>query len=1169
MDLNGLERFAAEARKALMRAVEGRLELTLAPDSVESLTRPEAVAELKKALSAKGQGEKGKKAFTEEVAYTWFNRFCALRFMDARNYTGVRVVSPGPGGTRPEVLAEALAGNYGPEIGAEARERVAGLLSGAVPSADAHNEAYRILFLAACNAWSEAMPYLFEKLGDWTELLLPVDLLSAHSVLSAVREAIREEDCANVELVGWLYQFYVSERKAEVYEGFKRGKKAEAADIPAATELFTPKWVVKFLAENSLGRLGAGGGEGRGLEYWVPDGEGNAETVRRMRPEDIRVCDPCCGSGHMLVQAFDLLAGMYLAEGYAAGEIPALILEKNLTGLDIDPRAAALAGFALAMKARERDRRFFERGRTRMPRVLALRPVAFEEGELAALKQAVGLERLPLEAWRGLDLFAEADNFGALVSPEACDWSAVRKTLKGLRTDSVLLQGVRGKALKAAEMAEALAPDHYDAVITNPPYMGGKNMNARLKVLAEDHYPDSKGDLFAMFIERCHQLAKPDGFVAMVTMQSWMFLSSFEGLRKKLLQDATMICMAHMGNMVMRIAFGTSATVWQKRLLAGYEAGFCYVEDRDLDECEQPRTFPPDNGRNQQIPGWQAKPLQMMGRQPSNHVFFRSNSDDFDKIPGSPIAYWLSEKQLRAFLSPKLEERADPRTGFTTGDNDAFLRYWWEVDSLAIGKKWFYLNKGGEFHKWFGNNEFVVDWENSGERIKAAPGSTIRNSDYYFREGVTWSKISSRQISGRYSPSTNLFDAVGLECFAKGIGFPDIWQILAVFNAKTTTLFLSVINPTMSFSTGPVGNLPVPNHFPDACGLLAKRCFAIASFDWNAYETSWDFRDNPLVATFREHPGEGLEVLYTRVRAGWRSSAEELKRLEEENNRQFIEAYGLEGEVGAEVEWEEVSLTCNPWYRYKKAGGTGAVQPEDAELEKRLREDTAKELVSYAVGCMMGRYSLEKPGLVMAGGETNEERVDGQGRFAVDADGIVPVLEANWFEDDAGERFTEFLKAAFGEERVRENLAWVEESLGKGVREYFSKDFWKDHAQRYRKRPIYWLFASPRGAFQALVYAHRYGPDTTGRVLGYLRSHILKTQARREELDRRAADESLGRGARTAAVREKTKLDRALLEMERYEREVLHPLATRRLALDLDDGVAANLEKLGAAVKQP
>lgn len=562
-----------------------------------------------------------------------------------------------------------------------------------------------------------------------------------------------------------------------------------------------------------------------------------------------------------------------------------------------------------------------------------------------------------------------------------------------------------------------------------------------------------------------------------------------------------------------------------------------------------------------------------------NKNFFRAAAEDFKKVPGSPIAYWLSNYVRNAFALPKLLDVAAPRTGFTTGDNEIFLRLWQEVPLAKIGQKWFYLNKGGRFRKWFGNNEYVVDWENDGEQIKASPNSTIRNPECYFKEGVTWSKISTTKISGRYSPSSHIFDAVGLECFSLGGDLPNTMRILSIFNANTSSIFLNILNPTLSFSTGPVGNLPIPGSLPHRIEDIAERCLSIARADWNSYEISWDFESNPLVEIRQnlENPADStLNSLYSNNREKWVADCEEMRRLETENNSIFIDAYGLQDELTPEVPWDEITLTCNPWYRYNAKCGMrneelGGALPKDTELEKRLMADTVKELISYAVGCMMGRYSLDKPGLILADqGSTitdYNEKV-GNASFSPDEDGIIPVLDNDWFADDIVTRFKEFIKVAFGEEHFFENMTWIEDALGKDIRSYFTKDFYKDHLQRYQNRPIYWLFQSPKGAFRALVYMHRYKPDMVGGVLGYLRSLQTKVENQLNVAMQIGTDESKSASERVRANKDAVKYAKAKKELDEYERNVLYPLSTERIEIDLDDGVKVNYRKFGTALRK-
>lgn len=601
MNLSKLETFAVEARRELMRCVEDKIAYALQESSPLRRLNPQAVADLEKAVKSEGQD-----AVVEKTAYTWFNRFCALRFMDVNGYTDSGVVTPPIGGTIPGILSEARDGNFDEGLFASGiKERVRNILTGATREDDPNSAAYRVLFIATCNSWQPRMPFLFEKLGDWTEILLPDDLLSANSILAKVRAALTPETCSDVSVIGWLYQFYISEKKNAIEEGFKKNIKASAENIPAVTQLFTPHWIVKYLVQNSLGRLWLSLHPESSLknvmEYYVPDDPDRQTPVPSgiERPEDIRVCDPCCGSAHMLIYAFDVLYFIYEESGYSPAEIPGLILKYNLYGLELDARAAALASFALVMKARSRYSRFLRN--PVMPNICPLQAVKFDRGELNAYMDRIGRDLFTLPFATTLGQFEEADNFGSLIVPAlecAADIEPIFQA-KDMESD-LLYRATHHKVLSILRQAAFLSC-RYHVTVTNPPYLGGKNMNSRLKVFAEDNYPLSKSDLFAMFIERCSKMCVRNGYVSMVTMQSWMFLSSYEELRNWLLAEKTMISLCHMDNMVMRIAFGTSSTIWQNSFVNGYRAGCCYVDYKDLDSSAVPVSFPPDNERNHRL----------------------------------------------------------------------------------------------------------------------------------------------------------------------------------------------------------------------------------------------------------------------------------------------------------------------------------------------------------------------------------------------------------------------------------------------------------------------------------------------------------------------------------------------------------------------------------------
>ncbi len=604
MDTGKLETFAVEARQELMRSVSEKIDYAMQEGNALARLYPQAVARLLETVK-----EQGKDAVVEKTAYTWFNRFCALRFMDVNGYTDAGVVTPPMGGTIPGILAEARDGNFDDSLfGSGVKDRVRNILSGAMREDDPNAAAYRALFVATCNAWNAKMPFLFEKLGDESEVLLPDDLLSSASILAKVRAALTPEICSDVEVIGWLYQFYISEKKSKIEEGFKKNVKASAENIPAVTQLFTPHWIVKYLVQNSLGRLWLKLHPEsllkEHMEYYVPEDPEHPTPVPTdiERPEDIRVCDPCCGSAHMLIYAFDLLYLIYEECGYAPAEIPNLILKYNLYGLELDPRAAALSCFALVMKARSKYSRFLRN--PTMPNICAIEAIKFTPDEKKAYMDRLGRDLFTEPLLLTLDQFEEADNFGSLIVPELESASDLEPIFKAKNFSGELLYwATHQKVFKVLEQAAYLAP-RYHVVVTNPPYLGGKNMNSRLKVFAEDNYPNSKSDLFAMFIDRCAKMCMKNGYVSMVTMQSWMFLSSYEELRNWLLNGKTMIALCHMGNMVMRIAFGTSSTIWQNVYCEGYRAGCCYVDYKDLNDNLEPVEFPPMNERNSHAKGF-------------------------------------------------------------------------------------------------------------------------------------------------------------------------------------------------------------------------------------------------------------------------------------------------------------------------------------------------------------------------------------------------------------------------------------------------------------------------------------------------------------------------------------------------------------------------------------
>ena len=1155
----------------------------------------------------------------EAVAYTWFNRFAAIRYMELHDYLGHghRALSSTAGGL-PDILAyatELAQGGHLPGLKAPLvlEMKLAGNRDG---------ELYRALLVAQCNALSNAMPFLFERIDDDSELLLPDNLLRSDSVIAKLVEAIPEEDWAEVEVIGWLYQFYISEKKDQVI-----GKVVKSEDIPAATQLFTPNWIVQYLVQNSVGRLWLMANPHSTLAqawpYYITPAEQTPEVQAQLdaliqtrinedatapgsptgntpgvlNPETITVLDPACGSGHILVVAYDVLKAIYLERGYQPRAIPRLILEKNLFGLDIDDRAAQMAGFALLMKARADDRRLFtttdEAGNPQPPKlnVLSLQSSqGLSAPTLAAALAALPESKTALADWgsdpnSGQDLrghqqsltdlgsdpqwagqtttntntdklrtaiatlintFTHAKTFGSLIQISPQTHIDVLKLLlivkQAHQTGDLYAQAAAQDLLPLLQQARVLAMQ-FDAVVANPPYMGNKGMNPALKDYAKVTFPDSKSDLFAMFMERAFGWCKPSGYNSMVTMQSWMFLSTFQSMREALLNNKTLNCMVHMGNGVMGIAFGTAATVVLNTQIQGHESGFSYCGSNDVDTDGKPRNFPIENDRLK-----------------------NAKQSDFTKIPGSPVAYWISKKIQSLFSNSRpLEDICTPRVGLGTTDNAKFVRSWSEISwaGILIGatdrseaknskKKWFPYNKGGAFRRWYGNNEYVINWRNDGQDVKKhiefKNPNVARGESHYFREGVTWGLITSSAFSCRYMAKGFIFDVGGSS------GFPPKQRIefsLAFLNSNLAQLIIKCLNPTVNTQVGDLQRLPVLDLSPtdDAeLNQITRSLVDIYKKDWDACECSWEFHGHPLIGipTEKSLPASYAKFVDTTFRV-----FEQAHSLEESANALLNHAYGLHDELTATVPESQITLA------------------------RADREKDSQRLISYAIGCMMGRYSLDEPGLIYAHAGNVGFDPSRYATFPADADGIVPLTDELWFADDAPSRIREFLRAVWGPDTLEENMAWLAESLGKKsakeasetpeetIRRYIADKFFKDHLQTYKKRPIYWLFSSGKqGAFQALVYLHRYSEGTLARLRAeYVVPLTGKIQSRIEMLQK-DANAASSTPSRNKLAKEVEKLKKKHVELLAYDEQLRH-YADMRITLDLDDGVKVNYGKFG------
>lgn len=1124
--------------------------------------------------------EQGFDVLVEHCAYTWFNRLCAIRYMEIHGYLdhGFRMLSHPDNPTGFEVL------DHVPEV-AEAllTEKKAQLVEMKL-SGNQDEAIYRELLLAQCHALHRAMPFLFEAVDDEAELLLPDNLTRTDSILRGLVDGIPEEDWEDVEVIGWLYQFYISEKKDAVI-----GKVVKSEDIPAATQLFTPNWIVQYLVQNSVGRQWLqtypdSPLKGK-MDYYIEPAEQTPEvqaqlaaiTPASIEPESIKVLDPACGSGHILIEAYNVLKNIYEERGYRARDIPQLILENNIFGLDIDDRAAQLSGFSLLMMARKDDRRIFTRE-------VRLNIVSLQESlhlDIAKLWQQLNFHQQNQTGSMG-DMFAENT---ALAHTDSAEYQLLMRTLKRFVNAKTLGSLIQVPQEEEAELkafidelyrleqegdfqqkaaAKAFIPyiqqawilaQRYDAVVANPPYMSGKGMNGELKEFTKNYFPDSKSDLFAVFMQYAFSLLKENGFNAQINMQSWMFLSSYEALRGWLLDNKTLITMAHLGARAFGQISGevvqTTAWVIQNHHTKSYKQVFFRLIDGNE---EQKR-----NALNAQ----------------KNR--FETKQNDFNILPFKQIGYDLPQQVIACFSSSKtLASVASAKAGLTTGDNNIFQRLWFEIDIKKISildsekKKWFPCNSGGEFRKWYGNNLVVVNWEHDGYEIKnffddnGRRKSSPRSTDKYFHEGVTWSKIGSGKFSARYFPHGYIFDDTGQSIFPNRI---DIFSLTGILSSAVGGYFLSKISQTLSFNKGEVESIPFIKPLHDI-SEYAKEAIQISREDWDSRELSWDFK-KPYILTYSS---ERIKDSYEKLLEQNDITISKIKEAEEKINSILIQTYKLENVISSESLLEDISLFKNPDYLYGPS-------PHSHEIKKRYRSEAIFELTAYIIGCMMGRYSLDREGLVYAHeGNKGFAELVSEGAyktFPADNDGILPLMDDEWFDDDVTSRIKEFVRTVWGEENLQENLDFIAKSLclyaikpKKGesaldtIRRYLSTQFWKDHMKMYKKRPIYWLFSSGKEkAFECLVYLHRYNDATLARMrTEYVVPLLARYQANIDRLNEQV-DGASGSEA-TRLKRDRDNLSKKFNELRSFDDRLRH-YADMRISIDLDDGVKVNYGKFG------
>ena len=1170
MNKNAIQKFAIWARNELIAQVSQRAyqygidESGFGDASADTLNGRLLTVEEKSQRQEliKQIKEKGYKQVMEEVAYTWFNRFIALRFMEFNNYlpSHIRVFSDASGAFKPEILNDVL------------HLDMPGLDSGKVAEYIESNDTealYRYLLLTQCNALNSALPVMFERMGGYTEMLLPNNILRQDNVLGHMVSDIPEEDWQDaVQIIGWLYQYYNSEKKDDVFAALKKNVKITKENIPAATQLFTPDWIVRYMVENSLGRLWLEGHpdvkeqllpteeeqsayaagnrdpEDTKWHYYLEEAEQEPEVqaqlaeIRKeyaaLTPDQLKVIDPCSGSGHILAYMFDVLMKIYESYGYTTREAVASIVENNLYGLDIDDRAAQLAYFAVMMKARQYDRRFFSRGI--QPHVYAIAESNhvdsfaleyFCNGD-AKLKKAMDTIISELH---------DAKEYGSIITVSQQEWSALYDRFAEITEDiNMSRETALRELLPLVQVAEALV-QKYDAVVTNPPYMGSSGMNAKLTDFVKKNYPDSKSDLSTVCMERSTTLCKNNGFWSMINIPVWMFLSSYEKLRGKLLGVQTLVNMVHPGRGIFGSDFGTTSFVFAKRMSEGYKGSY-----RRLFE------------RQGEVESVEAREMAFL----SGKGNFAADQSNFSKIPGSPVAYWASEQIFTDFQkSISLGEYVPTKKGLDTGENDKFLRYWFEVsksifgvgfdssDSFSLAKmKWAPHDKGGDFRRWYGNKDWVINWENNGFELHNSKAN-LRSERYYFQVAITWCSLSSGKISFRLSDYGAISNTAGSSLYPDK---KDFCYLLALLNSSVTQYLLDIVSPTLNYSAGSVSLIPLLLSDNKAISSFAAQNVELSRFDWDSYETSWDFVTHPFItyrsgAGYADIPMNKWQYRIADAYHTWESNAtaqfDLLKKNEEELNRIFIDIYGLQDELTPEVEDKDVTV-------------------RKADLGRDIRS-----FISYAVGCMFGRYSLDVDGLVYAGGEWDNSKYS---TFAADKDNIIPISDDEYFEDDIVGRFVKFVEVVYGKDTLDENLKFIADALGgKGqpkdvIRNYFLNDFYSDHCKIYQKRPIYWLFDSgKKNGFKCLIYMHRYQPDTIARIrTDYVHEQQARYRTAIADLETRIANASTGE--RVKLNKQLKTLNDQATEIHEYE-EKIHHLADQMISIDLDDGVKVNYAK--------
>ena len=1211
MNKSSLKIFAIEARKELMEKMRTRLEiLGISKNGIEKAKVIGKEVEVKGTLYPKESYDSlirkykqvGYEELIEESAYTWFNRLTALAFMEANGYIEEKMIFNNGVKNEPAIIDNYYEFEFFKNLDSELQKELHNLRDENTPNSI--EKLYSILVEEKCEDLSTIMPFMFKKKGTYSDILFPTGLLMENSLLVRLREEIGAE--APIELIGWLYQYYNSEKREVVYNGSMKKSKINKEYIAPATQLFTPDWIVKYMVENSLGKLAL---ESTGInediknnwKYYI-DSE-KEENSEKIKIEDIKILDPAMGSGHILVYAFDLLFEMYENLGWSTKESVLSILKNNLYGLEIDERAGQLASFALMMKAREKFSRLFSV--LKREEDFKLNTLIIEESNSLSERVKNRIKNNNLNNLNKIiEDFEDAKEYGSILKLESIDKEILEREFNLLKesfnnneqetlifNEDEMIVDIN----EELELIENLIKQHtimtdkFDITVTNPPYMGNSRMNGILKEYIDKNYPDVKSDLFAVFFIKCSEITKKKGYLAFMSPFVWMFIKSYEELRKIFIEEKTISSLVQLEYSGFEDATVPICTFVLQNSYTDKKGEYIKLSDFK-------------GAKNQPI-----KTLEAV-KNPNCNWRFQTKQKDFEKIPGSPIAYWVSDKIREIFeKNQKLGDISQPRKGNSTSDNNRFLKLWYEVEkknmklnSVDLKKdskewKWFPYNKGGSFRKYYGNNEYLINWKNDAEEIRKIPTSVIANYDYFTKEGLTWSTVSSSNFSVRDFKEGFIFDNGGCCIFSKKIVKS---ELLGLLNTKVFGKLFSEINPTINFQSGEISKMPIifskNKIIKNTIDNIVQQNISISKEEWDSRETSWDFEKLSLV------DGKDLRTAFENYCSHWRDNFVQLHKNEEELNRLFIEIYELQDEMDEKVSFDDITIL-------KKEAkiveiDNSKTKEFSSESEKYLydrgvslefnKDELVKQFLSYAVGCIMGRYSINKSGLIIANsddvlelsenkfivkGTDGEIRQEIESKFLPDEFAIIPITDEKDFSNDIVEKVKEFIKFVYGEESLKDNLNFIAEALGNKdnksaeeiIRTYFIKDFYSDHLQRYQKRPIYWLINSgKKNAFSCLFYMHRYEPLTVARVRAdYLIHYQEILENKRKFIERQLYADDITAKEKKNIEKELKELDTSLKELREYANEVKH-IAEQKISLDLDDGVNVNYEKLGAILKK-